>query len=326
MPWPTAKLKLIAGILGIPYDELRQRERDRQRMRNVKSANSSRSNPSLTLTTVVLRQRMSMRLCLACLRTMIEVALCGVCWGSEWTNLEGKTITASFVRLSADGSLVVIQQGDRTFEVALEQLSEASKTQAQTLQKQKAAWAQQELLKPIFSEDVLLELANFSPSALSTKQQLVRGRVVKILRPESISRTQPRLELEFGTVTATDLTALYGEGQKLQVTEERVSIWSEITSSGLKRYRESEILVTLGQIVVIRSRVEDGKLIGLGLIDATELRKAPQGPASQSFVAYLAEQAQLHPAEKPSNSSASPTPPSTNDILQWLLNLLGQSK
>jgi len=35
LSWPAAKLKLIAGILGLPYDELRQRERERQRRRHI---------------------------------------------------------------------------------------------------------------------------------------------------------------------------------------------------------------------------------------------------------------------------------------------------
>jgi hypothetical protein len=272
---------------------------------------------------------MTARLCLSFILLVWVVGPFDLCLAEEWTNFEGKTIEASFVRLALGGSAVVLRQGEKVYEVGLNRLSEESKNQALRLQEKKAAWARQELLKPLFSEEVLLELAKFDRASVAGKQYLVEGRVVKILQPASISSTQPRLLFEFGTESAVDFSSLQDNRMKLRITADRVTLMRPDKAAGLRTYSEYMDLVKLGQLFVILGRVDDDTIAGVGIADEIEVRRAREAPRSVTFASYLANEPQLNLANVIGTSAAPPESaspgPQINPLLQWLLSLIGQS-
>ncbi len=267
----------------------------------------------------------------------------GEVYGSQqWINTEGQTIEASFVRLSLAGNSVVIQQDRKVYEVELSRLSPASREQALRLHEKKTEWAAEEVLKPLLTEEVLVELLKFNRQPLIGKHLFVNGQVAKILQPGSITSTQPRLELALGTVSMVDFSSYGVPGKtELRISPDRVTlVWP-----GKSKEKDTELL-RVGQAVTIQVRIDSRDVAGLGLADPVEVRKARNSPASRSFAAYLskleeaATQAALASPPEPSPPMAAteeppekspeapvvsaPPSPAPNAFLQWVRSLLGQ--
>ena len=272
---------------------------------------------------------------------VLATAGLGVVSGSQqWTNREGKTITASFVRLSPGGNSVVLRLEGKIYEVEVSQLQPESQRQALTLQEKKAAWAAQEAKKSLFHEEDLVELVEFNPPVLVGKLFLARGRIAKILEPSSMSSSEPRIQLQGGTVSPMDFSSYKEAGlTKLKYTENQLLLLKLSEVPGLRSYKEMELLHT-GQLVTIHVRVDKTGVVGLGAAELVEIRKAGNYPDSSSFQRYLedwgmgfATDPLPSPAE-PAPGSSSPleatpqnTPPvSSNLLIQWLLSVLGQTE
>ena len=246
------------------------------------------------------------------------------CQAEEWTSQDGKTIVAGFVRLNPGQTAVILNVGGKTYEVGLVRLSDASRKQALRLHDEKRVWAQQEVNKPLLTEEILLELARFDRGLVAGRHYLVEGRVMKILPPASVASTQPMLLLDFGTESKTDFSA-YGRPPeyKLGITPEKISLLRTAKSSGLRIYQHSADLVAVGQLVVINARVDDETIVGLGIADFDAVKAARVSASPQTFSAFQAKRS-MGPLSLPVPKT--PSPSTGNAFLEWLSSLLGQGR
>lgn len=248
----------------------------------------------------------------------------------QWTNSDGKTIAADFVRVDQTIGVVGLRQSATTYQVALKSLDEASRSKALRLQERKAAWAEAQSRFSVIPEEVLLDLARFDPTKFHMRHFVVKGNVAKITTI-GLNTGQPLIELESGTEVPVQVLWSRGDDRfKLQVLEDAIIINEVIQDSGLKKFRHYRTVATLGQAVLVRVQVQGDRMVGIGLLDEADAQQALLGGVATSFQSFSANpfSGVLKPASAPTPAAApkagGSSPTAFEGFVKWALGLMGK--
>lgn len=197
-----------------------------------------------------------------------------------WESTDGKTINADFIRMN--GNSVVLEMRGRKYTVPIEKLSKESKNYALYLNEELNKWAAVNLKQPIISEEVLNDLIAYNPRLTEGKHFLVEGRVKSIRghssRLKQDSRPTATIRLEEGTSVTSDFAEQAdGRRTKIEVESERVMLMKARTLSGgegWKNFTPERSLVSVGETILLRAKVERGKIIATGLPSSQEIAQA----------------------------------------------------
>lgn len=217
--------------------------------------------------------------------------------GDSWTSVDGKTINADFVRIS-DGKVILSMSG-KEYPVPLEKLDEKSQGYAQFLQSELTKWARQNLESPILPEQLLGEILQFDAAIVEGRAFLVEGHVGAIGQPRALERTVPDIadfQLRGGTQAKADFSEKTGaKSSKLKVDRDKVILLkaSSYRDGRWKDFTPRETLLEVGQPVVVRVTVRDGKLTEGRLASSQEVTEARLVAAKKNGGLTLDELANL---------------------------------
>jgi hypothetical protein len=219
-----------------------------------------------------------MKLLQALLLTLLIISAEGA---DTWTNADGKTITADFIRM--DGNTVVLKMRGMNYPVPIEKLSEKSQHYALYLSKELNKWATANLKMPIIPEEVLTDIIAYNSQLTEGRHYLVSG-TVKSLRSNSGGLNPPdrltaTIELTGGTEVASDFAEQAdGRRAKIEVEDDRVMLLKARSFSGGKddwhNFTPDKALVSVGQSIIVRAKVHKGKIEGTGLPSSQEVTQA----------------------------------------------------
>lgn len=198
-------------------------------------------------------------------------------FADSWTSVDGKTITADFVRIS--GSKVILSMEGKEYPVPLEKLDEKSRGYARFLQAELTRWAHQNIDSPILPEQLLEEIIQFDAELVEGKTFLVEGYIGKIGQQRALARSVPTVaefELRGGTSSKADLAEEVPNRGKLKYGPDQVELHLARSggASGWKDYTFEKALLKVGQPVVVRLTVRDGKLVEGQLASSQEVTEA----------------------------------------------------
>jgi S1-C subfamily serine protease len=230
--------------------------------------------------------------------------------GGQWTNIDGKTIDADFVKVQ--GGALFIKSGGRTFSVPLDQMSPDSRGLANYLQEQMMQWAIENATLPILPEEYLLSILDLAPNAAEGRRYLVEGHVKTLNTGSSLNPNadHPDVMLDNGTRCTLDLSVYNGRARKLKAETNRVVLLKATKIGGKAGYSDfapSEVLVEVGRPIVIRAMVEGGRIIGIGLPESSEV-EAAQATAERTIAASAAEKEKRAAMEAEKSPPARPKP------------------
>jgi hypothetical protein len=215
----------------------------------------------------------------------------------QWTSADGKTITADFVRM--DGSNVVLNMKGKEYSIPIEKLNEKSQGYARFLHEQLKQWAADNLGLPIIPEAILNDVIAFNPQLAEGKNFLVEGFVDSIERSSSLARnagSTAEIRLQGGTQVAADFTnEADGRRTKIKFESDSVVLTKARTLSGgnWKNFSPEKTLVSEGQKIVVRAKVERGRVHGTGLASSQEVTQARLEAAKANGGLTMEEVAQM---------------------------------
>lgn len=204
------------------------------------------------------------------MKTKIWTALffnltCALGQCGEWTSADGRTITADFIKL-AEGKVHLLVKG-KLARVALEELSPASRSYAGFLQQELAKSAMSNSKSPILTERMLQDLLAFDPDLVEGKNYLVEGHVERIAKPSGPPSAKVEVTLNGKTRAVIDYADVAGGGQfKIKIGTDSVLLMGATGRSGGRwvNFTSERKLIAVGQPVVIRARVQRGKIVAQG--------------------------------------------------------------
>lgn len=214
-----------------------------------------------------------------------------------WTSVDGKTISADFVRIN--GTDVVLKMNGKDYPVALDKLEPKFQGYAIFLQEQLGKWASQNLDMPIISEGILNEIISFNWQLAEGKQFLVEG-FVESIKPSvslgSISGSAAEIRLQGGTMLVAKFPgATDGRRTKLRINGDGVIIMKarQLTSNGPRNFTPEKTLVGKGQKIVVHAKVKGGRVEGIDIASSQDVTQALMEAAKANGGLKMEEVAQM---------------------------------
>lgn len=224
--------------------------------------------------------RIPLRGAMCVVLVLLQLLLGSHIQAASWTNKEGKSIEADFVRIS-DKTLHLVMKG-KVFKVPLDQLDERSQGYARFLHAKRKKWVAANASSPIISEKILLELMNYDARATDGKSYLIVGHVESLNKVGSAlakaGSTKVDVTLLGGTKVEIDfIGTINNANTKLEVKEDKAIMLKARSyrgSAGWVGFAPAEVLLQKGQETVIRAIVKNGRITGTGLATSAEITKA----------------------------------------------------
>jgi hypothetical protein len=200
-----------------------------------------------------------------------------------WTNTEGKTIEAEFVKI--EDKKVVLRNKAQIYKVPLEKLNKDSQGFALYIQQTSLKWAAAKAALPIISEEMLLQILAFQPELAEGKYYLVEGNVSAIgTAGTTLSRgysTKATATLSGGSKIELDYsTAANGNSTKISIEKDKVVRLrgrdGKFINSDYKysNFTPEKVLLQVGAPIIVRAAVNKGKIVGAGEPTTAEITEA----------------------------------------------------
>lgn len=211
---------------------------------------------------------------------LVQLVTCGHVQAASWTNKDGKSIEADFIRV--EGNTVHLAIKGKTFKVPLDELDSPSQGYARFLHAKRKQWVAANASSPIINEKILLELMSYDARAIHGKSYLIVGHVESVDKVGSAlakaGSTKAHVKLLGGTKAEIDfIGTINNANTRLEIKEDKaimLKAQSHRGSDGWVDFAPAEVLLQKGQETVIRAIVKNGRIEGTGLATSAEITKA----------------------------------------------------
>jgi len=201
--------------------------------------------------------------------------------GTTWENTEGKRITATFARMVDD--VVFLERDGRLYNVPLNQLSKDSREYALEMHGAVNALLNSADADREYPERIVVGLMDANPKLLEGRSLQMRGRIAQFEEQGNLRGQTVGVILQSGLRAEKDFSQEMSGGDfTLRVEGGRVMLLQAPSPSNL--FPSVDLLMEVGEPLVVRTRVERGELLVLNDLPKEELNIP--APVQQTLAVY----------------------------------------
>ena len=209
-------------------------------------------------------------------------------YAAPWTNTEGKSIEADFVRL--EDKTVVLKAGDKVHKIPLDKLNVESQAFAAYMDQHMNEWALANATSTIISEEILIGLLNYKPKLVEGKNYLVEGIVTEVKQFGRTLDNEPDHKAEVTLQGGSKFPRDFGNehesngSTKVKIQNNQVELqkgrnWHKGVYSNFTFEKK---LLGVGDQVFCKAIINEGKLDITGAASEQEITQAKMTIARQN--------------------------------------------